>query len=198
MNYGTSSKSRFVSEYLLIVCAFAILGLGLSCNNDSSAQNNETDFTESYSGSFQSAPASTDTNDDGRPANVGQFQGTSTFGSVSIQSLNEFEAALENAVCSPGEIEFTLVQGNFVKRFADGDLLFGTWESGVSCFDPVTGTSVTTQTGTFSGGTGEFVNAAGPVQIDFTSTFLASSGVDGYNFGGSSGSGFGTVIFNGN
>ena len=52
--------------------------------------------------------------------------------------------------------------------------------------------------GSFAGGTGQFENAAGPIQIDYTSTFLAAPSVDGFTFGGSSGTGFGTIIFNGN
>ncbi len=124
--------------------------------------------------------------------------GTSTFGSVSIQSLNEFEFVLENADCDEGEDEFTLVQGHFVKRFSNGELIFGSWASGVSCFDPDTNIASTTQVGTFSGGTGQFENATGPIQIDYTSTFLAAPSVDGFSFGGSSGTGFGTIMFNGN
>lgn len=182
----------------LSICAFFILGLAVSCDNDSNAQDNETEFTETYSGSFETAPAATDSNGDGKPANLGQFLGTSTFGSVSIQSLNEFEAALDNANCGEGEIEFTLVRGNFVKRFSNGELIFGTWNTGVSCFDPVTNMASTTQVGDFSDGTGQFENATGPIQIDYTSTFLAVPSVDGFDFGGSSGTGFGTIIFNEN
>lgn len=180
------------------VCTTAVLGLATSCDNESNAQNNEIDFTETYSGSFETAPAATDTNGDGRPANIGQFLGTSTFGSVSIQSLNEFEIVLETANCDEGEDEFTLVQGNFVKRFSNGELIFGTWDSGVSCFDPATNVAITTQVGTFSGGTGQFENSTGPIQIDYTSTFLAVPSIEGFTFGGSSGTGFGTIIFNGN
>ncbi len=180
------------------VCTTAVLGLATSCDNESNAQNNEIDFTETYSGSFGTAPAATDSNDDGKPANLGQFLGTSTFGSVSIQSLNEFEFVLENADCDEGKDKFTLVQGHFVKRFSNGELIFGTWASGVSCFDPVTNIATTTQVGTFSGGTGQFENATGPIQIDYISTFLAVPSIDGFDFGGSSGTGFGTIVFNGN
>ena len=179
----------------LILCVSLTLGLATSCDNDSNAQDNEIDFTETYSGSFETGPAATDTNNDDRPANIGQFMGTSTFGSVSIQSINEFEPVLENANCDLGEDEFTLVQGQFVKRFSNGELIFGTWTSGVSCFDPVTNISTTTQVGAFTGGTGQFENATGPVQIDFTSTFLATPDVNGFTFGGTSGTGFGTIIF---
>ncbi len=195
IKYGELSLLRVLSLFL---CSTLILGFSVSCDNDSNAQDNEIAFTESYSGSFETAPAATDTNDDGRPANIGQFMGTSTFGSVSIQSLNEFEIVLETANCELGEDEFILVQGNFVKRFSNGELIFGTWNSGVSCFDPLTNISTTTQVGTFSGGTGQFENATGPIQIDYTSNFLATPPVDGFTFGGSSGTGFGTIIFNGN
>ncbi len=190
-------RNYLLKAVALVICAFAVLGLAVSCDNDSNAQDNEIEFTETYSGSFETAPAATDSNDDGIPANIGQFMGTSTFGSVSIQSLNEFEPVLENADCDPGDVEFTLVRGNFVKRFSNNELIFGTWESGVSCFDPGTNISSTTQVGIFTGGTGQFVNAAGPIQIDFTSNFLAVANIIGFNFGGSNGTGFGTIMFNG-
>lgn len=197
MKQGKFESLTLVKVFALFICASAALGLATSCDNDSNAQSNEIEFTETYSGSFETGPESTDTNGDGRPANTGQFLGTSTFGSVSIQSLNEFEPVLENANCDLGEDEFDLVQGHFVKRFSNGELIFGTWNSGFSCFDPITNISTTTQIGVFSGGTGQFVDASGPIQIDYTSTFLAIPPVDGFTFGGSSGTGFGTIIFNG-
>ena len=198
MKQRTSKRFALLRVIAFVLCASATLGLATSCDNESNAQGSEIEFTETYSGSFQTAPAATDTNGDGRPANIGQFLGTSTFGSVSIQSLNEFEFVLENADCDEGEDEFTLVQGHFVKRFSNGELIFGSWASGVSCFDPDTNIAITTQVGTFSGGTGQFENATGPIQIDYTSTFLAVPSIDGFSFGGSSGTGIGTIIFNGN
>ena len=132
----TTSKLYLLT---IIFLSFYVITLVNGC--DSNAQQNETQFTETYSGSFVSASTVTDTNDDGSPANFGEFVGTSTFGAVTIQSLNEFEAALENANCATGQIEFTLVQGHFVKRFENGELIFGNWETGVSCFDTATMTS---------------------------------------------------------
>ena len=111
-------------------------------------------------------------------------------------SLNEYEKAETNDKCDPGELEFTLVRGNFVKRFDNGDLIFGTWQSGTSCFDPATNFDTTFQIGTFTGGTGQFENASGPIRIDFTATFLAVPSQDGFDFGGASGTGEGTIIFN--
>jgi len=192
-------EKLFINKtYLLTVAFLSIYSISLvtGCDNDSNAQQNETQFTETYSGSFVSASTVTDSNDDGSPANFGEFAGDSTFGAVTIQSLNEFEAALENANCPAGQIEFTLVQGHFVKRFENGELIFGNWETGVSCFNPATSTSTTTQNGNFAGGTGQFVNATGPIQIDYNSTFLADNANQGFSFGGSDGTGEGTVIFN--
>ncbi len=197
MSQITLKRVSLLRVIAVILCISTTLGLATSCDNDSNAQSNEIDFTETYSGSFETGPMSTDTNGDGRPANLGQFLGTSTFGSVAIQSLNEFELVLENANCDIGEDEFSLVQGHFVKRFSNGELIFGNWDSGFSCFDPETSTSTTTQTGVFIGGTGQFENATGPVEINYTSTFLATPPVDGFTFGGTSGTGFGTIVFNG-
>lgn len=180
-----------ISFILLFVISFAS-----GCNDDGNAQQNESQFTESYSGIFVSASIVTDTNDDGFPANFGDFAGDSTFGSITIQSVNEYEPALENVNCAAEQIEFSLVQGNFVKRFENGELIFGNWESGVSCFDTATMTSTATQTGNFTGGTGQFQNATGPVQINFNSNFIANNAEDGFSFGGAEGTGEGTVIFN--
>lgn len=179
-----------------IFLSFYSITLLTGCDSNSNAQQTETQFTESYSGSFVSASIVTDTNDDGSPANFGEFVGESTFGAVTIQSLNEFEPALDNANCAEGQIEFTLVQGHFVKRFDNGELIFGNWATGFSCFDTATMTSTTTQAGAFAGGTGQFENASGPIQIDYNSTFLADNAVQGFSFGGSDGTGEGTVIFN--
>ncbi len=183
---------------LLILVSFSIfiIALGSSCDNDSSAQGNDVAFTETYSGSFVTASTLTDSNNDGKPANLGEFEGDSTFGSVVIQSLNEYEAADSNVDCNAGEIEFTLVRGNFVKRFENGELIYGTWDSGTSCFDPSTNNDVTFQIGTFSGGTGQFENATGPIRIDFTATFLVLPSQDGFDFGGASGTGEGTITLN--
>ena len=197
MTYKYQNRLCIIRITTYIIFLFILLGFNTSCDSESNAQSNEVDFSENYSGSFLVAPASTDSNGDGRPANSGNFSGTSTFGNVSIQSLNEFEIVLENFNCLPEEIEFVLVRGNFVKRFSDGELVYGTWNSGVSCFNPLTNISTATQVGNFTGGTGQFADASGPAQIDYTSNFLAVPTIDGFSFGGTTGTGFGTIIFNG-
>jgi hypothetical protein len=191
-------KSNWRGVILLLVFSISSIYTVTGCDSNTKAQENQIAFTETYSGSFAPASIVTDSNGDGKPANLGQFEGTSTFGSVSIQSLNEFEAADPNQNCPEGQMDSTLVRGNFVKRFESGDLIFGTWESGTSCFDPVTNVATSSQIGTFTGGTGQFENASGPIQIDFSSTFLAVPSQDGFGFGGTSGTGQGTIILNSN
>ncbi|MDA2920971.1 hypothetical protein MYX76_16015 [Desulfobacterota bacterium AH_259_B03_O07] len=171
----------------LILVLFCMAG----CNNDSKAQE---DFFETFSGPFVSGPMSTDTNNDGKPATIPELEGDSTFGPVSIQAVNEFMVVEPTGMCPPGNVELTLVRGNFIKRFADtGELLFGTWTRGRICEDPVTKTSESTQTGGFSGGTGRFANATGHIEIKFTSTNLVTPVEEGFLFGGSVGTGTGTL-----
>jgi hypothetical protein len=166
-----SFRQSFLRRRLIVMGRNLSLGLVLflialvssSCNNDGKAQE---DFTESFSGSFQSGSIVTDTNDDGVPANSAVFEGNSTLGPVSIQSLNEFTA---------------------------GDSPLGDCPEGISCFDPNTNISEATQTGFFSGGTGQFVGASGSIQIHVVATFLATNIQQGYTFGGATGTGDGVI-----
>jgi len=198
MNHLKSEKLNWLGVILLFLFPICSICIATGCNNNTKAQENEIAFSETYSGSFAPASTVTDSNGDGKPANLGDFEGTSTFGSVAIESLNEFEAADPNENCSNGQMESRLVRGNFVKRFESGELIFGTWDSGTSCFNPANNVATTSQIGTFSGGTGQFENASGPIEIDFSSSFLAVPSQDGFGFGGTTGTGQGTIILNGN
>jgi hypothetical protein len=197
MNHLKSEKSNWLGVILLFLFSISSICIATGCNNDTKAQENEISFSESYSGSFAPASIVTDSNDDGKPANLGDFEGTSTLGNVAIESLNEYEAGESNQNCPNGQIESTLVRGNFVKRFESGELIFGTWDTGTSCFNPATNVANTSQIGTFSGGTGQFENASGPIEIDFSSSFLAVPSQDGFGFGGTTGTGQGSIILNG-
>ena len=198
MNHLKSEKSNWLGVILLFLFSISSICIVTGCNNNTKAQETQIAFSETYSGSFAPASIVTDSNGDGKPANLGDFEGTSTFGSVAIESLNEYEAADPNENCPNGQIESTLVRGNFVKRVESGELIFGTWDSGTSCFDPATNVATTSQIGTFSRGTGQFENASGPIEIDFSSSFLAVPSQDGFGFGGTTGTGQGTIILNGN
>lgn len=190
-----------IRNLALFLAVVLLMAVATGCNDDGKAQENQMEFSEDFSGSFTSASTVTDTNHDGVPANFGDFEGTANIDSVTspvtIQSLNEFAGLSEPVNCPVGNIEFTLVQGHFVKRIENSDLLLGTWQSGTSCFDPTTHTSSTTQKGNFSGGTGQFANVTGPIEINYSSTFLADTADQGFNFGGSTGTGTGTIIFGG-
>lgn len=171
-----------------------LMFLLLTTNSCDKKGNADENFSESFSGSFQSGPASTDTNEDGAPASQADLAGDSTFGPVTIQSTNEFMLIAPTGACPQGNLEFTLVRGNFIKRFEEtGELLYGEWDTGISCFNPTTKNSETTQDGEFTGGTGQFANAEGPVEIVFSSKDLATISEDGFRFGATVGTGTGVI-----
>ena len=180
-----------MSIFLVLPVMMFFLLTTISCDEEGNADEN---FSESFSGSFQSGPAITDTNDDGAPASLADLAGDSTFGPVTIQSTNEFMLIAPTGACPQGNLQFTLVRGNFIKRFEEtGELLFGTWFTGTSCFNPTTKNSETTQNGEFTGGTGQFANATGPVEIVFSSNDLATTSEDGFRFGATVGNGTGIL-----
>lgn len=180
-----------ISIFLLFPVLMLLLFTNISCDEEGNADEN---FSESFSGSYHSGPASTDTNDDGAPATLANLAGDSTFGPLTIQSTNEFMQVAPTGACPQGNLQFTLVRGNFIKRFGDtGELLFGTWHTGISCFNPVSRNSETTQNGDFTGGTGQFMDASGPVEIIFSSTDLATTSQEGFRFGATVGTGSGIL-----
>lgn len=180
-----------ISIFLVLPVLMSLLLTTISCDEDGKADEN---FSESFSGSFHSGPASTDTNDDGAPATLANLAGDSTLGPLTIQSTNEFMQVAPTGACPQGNLQFNLVRGNFIKRFEEtGELLFGSWHTGISCFNPELGNSETTQNGEFTGGTGQFTNASGPVEIDFSSRDLATTAEEGFRFGATVGTGSGIL-----
>lgn len=180
-----------ISVFIVLPFSMILLFTTISCEEDGNADEN---FTESFSGSFHSGPASTDTNNDGAPSSLATLEGDSTFGPISIQSSNEFRQVAPTGACPQGNLQFTLVRGNFIKRIEEtGELLFGTWHTGTSCFNPVSRNSETTQNGEFTGGTGQFTDATGPVEIVFSSRDLATTAVEGFRFGATAGTGSGIL-----
>ena len=179
---------------IIQVLFFVLLIPALSgCDNNGNAQQNATAFDLAFSGSFVPAPASTDTNGDGRPASLRAYGGQSDFGNTVITILDEFAQPVPPVSCPPDTLEFDLVQGSFVIRVGNGDLLLGVIESGKSCFDPVAGRSEISEEGSFTGGTGQFEGAAGPVELKTSSIFLNTTAVNGFASGGSTGEVTGTI-----
>ena len=180
-----------ISIFLVLPLLMFLIFTTISCDEEGNADEN---FSESFSGSFQSGPASTDTNEDGAPASLADLAGDSTLGPITIQSVNEFMLVAPTGACPQGNLEFALVRGNFIKRFEEtGELLFGEWDTGISCFNPTTKNSETTQDGVFTGGTGQFANAEGPVEIVFSSKDLATTSEEGFRFGATVGTGTGII-----
>ncbi len=163
------------------------------CDNDGNAQPSGTDLALNFSGTFVPAPASTDTDGDGRPATLRTYEGESGFGKTIITILDEFAQPVPPVNCPEGNLEFNLVRGSFVIRVGNGDLLLGELESGISCFDSVARLSEITEEGNFTGGTGQFAGAAGPIEININSIFLNTTAVNGFASGGSTGEAAGTI-----
>lgn len=146
-----------------------------------------------FSVSIMPAPANNDTIDDGRPWSLRTYECVSDFGNTNINILHEFAQPVPPVNCPADNFEFTLVQGSFVIRVGNGDLLLGVIESGMSCFDPVAKRSEIFEEGTFTGGTGQFEGVTGPVEINTSSIFLNTTVESGYASGGSTGDVTGTI-----
>ena len=183
-------------KIVLLVLTLATLSVGqLGCDDNGNAQQIETELEFAYSGTFVPAPANTDTNDDGRPASLRTYEGVSGFGNTNITILDEFAQPIPPIDCPLDNLQFNLVKGNFVIRVGNGDLLLGTVESGMSCFDPVGLRSEIFEEGIITEGTGQFSGVSGPVEIMTSSIFQNKTASDGYASGGSTGEFTGTIEF---
>lgn len=183
-----------VKHLPLLIVLFCLVTIHSGCDNKSNAQSSQIDFTESYSGSFISGSVNTDSNGDGINALVSTLKGTSSLGNFTMEMIAEIIPIEGNTLCIQADQEWELVPGFFVKRFENGDLLYGEWTSGFNCSNAPTATAVLTMTGTIVGGTGEFEGATGVVQTIIDRNFLTKTGENGYAFGSSVGSGSGTVV----
>ncbi len=170
-----------------------ILAVTIGCDSDSEAQTVAIEFGSNFSGSFLTASVNTDTNNDGRPASTRFYEGESDLGQITINITDEFAQPIPPVTCPEDNLEFMLVSGSFVMRVENGDLLLGVIESGVSCFDSVNRTSIITENGVFTDGTGEFVGITGAVEIRINSIFLNTTSVNGFASGGSTGSVSGNI-----
>ena len=182
-------------SFATIAAILCLICIHTGCDNDSNAQQTQSNFNMDFTGSFITQTVNSDTNGDGRPASLGNLEGISNLGEATIQNVIEFFLD-EPTDCPENNIEFKFVFGKFVIRFKDtGDLLLGEWTSGISCFDPETNIAVRTLNGEFTRGTGQFEGAGGQVQMNGNAFLLTSTPVDGYAFGGDTGTMSGTIVF---
>jgi hypothetical protein len=128
-----------------------------------------------------------DTNGDGITANLVLLSGTSNvLGDFTTQTVVEFSTSLP-ATCPNGNAGFaaSLVSGGNVTRTEKGDLLFATFTSGTSCFDPITQSSSQSMSGSYTGGTGKFAGKdGGTIVINAISRGLVSGVPPEIEFGG--------------
>jgi hypothetical protein len=135
-----------------------------------------------------------DTNGDSQTASVNTGIATTTLGRFVFQGEAEFLPPLKtNVTCPTGTLEFPLLQvHSALTDQHTGEQLLLTYTSGALCFDPTTLTDTLHAQGTFSGGTGRFVEATGPFEDNSTATLLV---VDphGHAFANESGTVTGTL-----
>ncbi len=184
-----------MKNLITITALLLFMTLHTSCDNDSKAQESSFEFKSVFSGSFVVGPVSTDTNDDGRPSTLLNYLGESNFGSISMNLIAEFAQPIPPLNCPETNLEFDLVLGNFVFRVENGDLLMGQWDFGKSCFDSEMLISVVTLNGRITGGTGQFTNAEGSIELSSDQEFLTTTAENGFQSGGSSGTLNGTINF---
>ena len=115
------------------------------------------------SGSYVSEGTQIDTNGDSRRADLVLTSGKgSHLGEITTQAAVEWPKEFDSAVCNGHSgYKGNLVSGGFVIRTEKGDLLFGTFNSGTNCFDPITNSANISLSGVFTGGTGKFTGVSG-------------------------------------
>jgi len=129
-------------------------------------------FVSHYGGS--AVDGVIDTNGDGMTANVFTGIWNTNLGRFLNQGEGESLPQLKtNVSCPAGTAEVPLLQGHDVlTQQSTGEQLFLTHTSGATCFDFTTLTFTYHSQGTFSGGTGRFVHAAGPFENNGTGSVL--------------------------
>ncbi len=118
-----------------------------------------------------------------------------TLGRFFFQREGELLAPLvTNVTCPAGTLEFPLLQTHAVlTKETTGEQLFLTYTSGTNCLDRTTLTFTVDTQGTFTGGTGRFVNAEGPFEDNGTGTVLVLD-PQGHAFGNITSTLTGTLI----
>ena len=122
-------------------------------------------FVSDYAGTAVDGVIDTD-GDVIRTASVSTGIANTTLGRVLFQGEAEFLRRLAtNVTCPAGTLERPLLQAHAVlTKEKTGEQLFLTYTSGVQCLDLTTLTFTYHLQGTFTGGTGRFVNATGPFE----------------------------------
>ena len=180
-----------------IITSALVAGMTLSWGA-SKAVAGEIRYRDSDSGTF--ASSTLDSDGDGAPGTTGQGIGKSTKGKTTHYFFSEYALLpVANINCPDGTTEFPAVRARSVRRFSNGDLLVNEINpgagigSGFTCVDFATGTFTSTAKGEWTGGTGKFANATGPVTVLSNGTVLVFDSM-GAIFGSFESSASGTII----
>jgi len=145
-------------------------------------------FKSDESGSYVTRGTPIDIDGDGKTATLALLSGTSNaLGDFTVQTVVEFSPTSLPATCPNGNAgsAASLVGGGNVLRTAKGDLLFATFTSGSTCFDPITQSSFQSMSGSYTGGTGKFAGkVGGSIVINSTSRGVVSGVPPEIEFGG--------------
>lgn len=132
-------------------------------------------FVSDYAGTAVDGVIDTD-GDVIRTASVNTGIANTTLGRFVFQSESEvLRRLVTNVTCPAGTLERPLLQAHAVlTKEKTGEQLFLTETSGMQCLDLTTLTFTYHTQGTFDGGTGRFVNAAGTFEDNSTGATLVS------------------------
>lgn len=141
-----------------IIGALLVLSLAHPSAHGTAA---ERKLTGKFAGSIVSTAIDVDNN--GATSVLSTVRGKSSLGMTSSQTIGESAPQLPAVnTCPANNLEFPLLMAHSIIHFEDlGDLLFATYSSGVTCFDPTSGVFTTTGKGKFTSGTGTLSNATG-------------------------------------
>jgi len=120
-------------------------------------------FISDESGSYVTHGTPIDTNGDSKTANLATLSGTSNvLGDFTVQTVTDWlPFSADTCPNFNAGSKASLASGGNVTRTKNGDLLFATFTSGSTCFDPITNSSSQSMSGSYTGGTGKFAGKVG-------------------------------------
>jgi hypothetical protein len=128
----------------------------------------EASFRFRDTGNYIQEETLIDANGDGKTADLALMAGQSEqLGQTTTHSVLEWSSLVTQATCPNGKpgLRENLVGGNALTYLTDGDLLLIRFKQGSRCVDPATHAANVTLTGTIIGGTGQFAEAIGNIEV---------------------------------
>jgi hypothetical protein len=157
---------------LFISTALLLGGMALAVIIFASATTDAKTADESFlsrdSGTYLLGETLIDANHDGKNADLMLIDGSSEqLGKTSTQGVLEWSSNLTEKDCPNGNsgLQGQLVNGNAVIHTTNGDFLLVRFDKGISCTDSTTHTANINLEGKVIGGTGQFADASGALNV---------------------------------